>query len=130
MTPAEIKEMDAYGIEFGGHTQKHIDLKNASVAQQREEITGCYKDLEQLLGKKPLSFSYPYGAYNNETTGLVKNAGFTYAVTTIFGPDDYHDDLLRIRRLEVRPHSGLFNFKRKASGRYLQTNFLTFLLTQ
>ena len=129
MTAAEIKEMDGYGIEFGGHTQKHIDLKHASVAQQEKEITGCYKDLEQLLGKKPVSFSYPYGAYKEETTELVERAGFNYAVTTIFGPDDYSDDLLCIRRLEVRPHSGLYNFKRKASGRYLQTNFFTFLFT-
>jgi peptidoglycan/xylan/chitin deacetylase (PgdA/CDA1 family) len=130
MTADQIKEMDAYGIEFGGHTQKHVDLKNAGIALQEQEITGCYHDLEQLLGKKPVSFSYPYGAYNNDTLALVKKAGFNYAVTTIFGPDDFNGDPLLIRRLEIRPHSGLYNFKRKASGRYLRTNFFNFPFTQ
>ena len=129
MKPDDIKEMDAYGIEFGGHTQHHVDLKNANIDTQQNQITGCFNDLEQLLDKKPVSFSYPYGAYNDETPGLVKSAGFNYAVTTIFGPDNYEQDPLRIRRLEVRPHSGLFNFKRKVSGRYLRTNFFTFPFT-
>jgi peptidoglycan/xylan/chitin deacetylase (PgdA/CDA1 family) len=130
MSAAQIKEMDAYGIEFGGHTQYHIDLKNADTTKQQQEISGCYNDLIQLLGKKPVSFSYPYGAYNDDTFALVKKAGFSYAVTTIFGPAVFAENPLCIRRLEVRPKSGLFNFMRKASGRYFRTNFFNFFFTR
>ena len=127
MTAAEIIEMDTYGIEFGGHTRHHVDLKNQDVNKQQNEISGCYKDLETLLNKKPVSFSYPYGAYNADTLNLLKQSGFKYAVTTIFGPEEFDEDILRIRRLELRPKSGLYNFKRKASGIYFQTNFFSFL---
>ena len=130
MSPAQLKEMDAYGIEFGGHTQHHVDLKNADTQKQEQEITGCYHDLEQLFGKKPVSFSYPYGAYNSITPGLVRKAGFNYAVTTIFGPEEFDKDIFSIRRLEIRPKSALYNFKRKASGRYFSTNIFNFLFTQ
>jgi len=129
MNAIQIKEMDAYGIEFGGHTQHHVDLKNADATKQQQEISGCYNDLEQLLGKKPVSFSYPYGAYNNDTFGLVKNAGFSYAVTTIFGPTEFAQNPFCIRRLEIRPKSGMFNFRHKASGRYFTTNVFNFIFT-
>ena len=127
MTDAQIKEMDAYGIEFGGHTQHHIDLKRASEPTQRAEIKGCYNDLEKMLGKKPVSFSYPFGAYNNETLKVTAESGFRYGITTIFGPDNWEDDTLRIKRIEVRPRDRLLSFRRKASGTYWSRGWLGFM---
>jgi peptidoglycan/xylan/chitin deacetylase (PgdA/CDA1 family) len=127
MSSAQIREMDAYGIEFGGHTQHHIDLKRAAKAEQEKEISGCFEDIEKLTGKKPTSFAYPYGAYNEDTLALVKSVGFKYGITTLFGPDDWNNDLMRIKRIEVRPKNGLLAFKRKASGRYWNSSWMSFL---
>jgi len=125
----QVREMSDYGIEFGAHTQHHIDLKNTPIEQQREEISGCFADVENLSGIKPISFSYPFGAYNDDTLKLVKESGFRYGITTIFGPPRWEDDAYRIRRLEISPKTSMLSFARKASGRYFSTNWLSYFLT-
>ena len=115
MNREQILEMQAYGIEFGGHTQHHVDLKGAGIAQQQKEIAGCYSDLEKTLGKVPLSFAYPYGAYNDETVKLVGAVGFKYGITTIFGPHNWSERIdCASGRIEVRPRDGLFAFLPKS----------------
>ena len=118
MTREQIREMDAYGIEFGGHTQHHVDLKLASEDTNRKEILGCFSDLESLLGKKPLTFSYPFGAYNEYSMRMMPDSGFKFAVTTIFGAQDWKQNRFCINRNEVRPKTTMFSFKHKVSGRY------------
>ena len=127
MNRAQIHEMALYGIEFGCHTQHHVDLKRSNKALQETEIIGSMIDVEMNTGRKPISFSYPYGAYNDETLKAVKQAGFKYGITTIFGPDDWKEDLFRIKRIEVRPKTGMLNFIRKVSGTYWNNGWLSFL---
>ena len=130
MSKEQILEMQQYGIEFGGHTRHHVDMKRVSAQKQTEEINGCFSDLEKLTGKKPLSFAYPYGAYNDDSLKVLAQSGFKYGITTIFGPHEWIEDLLRIRRIEVRPRDGLFAFRRKASGRYFNTSWYHFLFAR
>ena len=130
MSKEQILEMQNYGIEFGGHTRHHVDLKNSTADKQREEVTGCFNDVATITGKKPLSFAYPYGAYNNDTLKVLAQSGFKYGITTIFGPHNWPEDLLRIRRIEVRPKDGLFAFRRKASGRYFNRSWYHFLFAK
>jgi len=129
MTGEMIREMCDYGIEFGGHTRHHVDLKKISGEQLTEEISGCKKDVEEITGKPCVSFAYPFGAHNNETEQAVKNAGYKFGISTIFGPTNWNEDLMRIRRIEIRPHDGLSKFKFKTSGNYFQKNYLQHLLS-
>ena len=124
-----IREMSDYGIEFGGHTRTHVDLTrlNESFGQEKtpiekltDEIAGCKKDVEEITGKPTISFAYPFGAHNDETLQAVRDAGYKYGITTIFGPKKWQEDLMRIRRIEVRPKTTLFSFKRKVSGKYFE----------
>lgn len=114
----QIKEMDQYGIEFGGHTQTHVDLLKLDDKSRMEEVKGCKLDTETILGKEIISFSYPFGALNEEIKRTVKEAGFHYAVSTNKGPDLFNDDVLQIKRIEVTCRTNIFSFKRKVSGRY------------
>ncbi len=130
MNREQILEMQNHGIEFGGHTRHHIDLKRSAPDKQHEEITGCFNDVATLTGRRPLSFAYPYGAYNEDTLNALLRSGFKYGITTIFGPHNWPEDLLRIRRIEVRPKDGLFAFRRKASGRYFNSSWYHFLFVK
>jgi len=124
MTKEMIKEMSDYGIVFGGHTRYHVDLKNTSKEKLADEIAGCKNDVEEITGKPALSFAYPFGAHNEETLQAVRDAGYKYGITTIFGPTNWKEDLMRIRRIEIRPKDGLSKFKFKASGYYFQKSYL------
>ena len=83
LKPSHIQEMQASGlVEFGAHTMTHINLTKVNDATAKSEITQSKEAVETLTGKPCLTFAYPYGRYNNSHVELVKNAGFTTAVTT------------------------------------------------
>lgn len=86
LTWDEIKEMDRSGlIQFGAHTQHHLNLPDFDNAIIAQEIRGSKTDLESHLGKPISWFAYPYGSYNNFAIQTVKDAGFKGAVSTIYG---------------------------------------------
>lgn len=120
MTKEMIREMSDYGIEFGGHTRTHVDLKKTPSEKLADEIAGNKKDVEEITGKTAVSFAYPFGAHNKETEEAVRSAGYKYGISTIFGPTNLQEDLMRVRRIEVRPKDSLSRFKFKASGKYFQ----------
>ena len=119
MTAAQIKEMSDYGIEFGGHTCTHKPLNEIDLNDAKNEIENCISDVENLLQKKVLSFAYPFGGINKDVKELMRNSGVPYAVSTNTGPMNWQDDVMQMRRIEIRPGEGLGSFKNKVNGYYL-----------
>jgi peptidoglycan/xylan/chitin deacetylase (PgdA/CDA1 family) len=82
MTREQVLELDAAGVEFGGHTHSHRELTTLDERGLRREITGCQKALTDLLGRPSRVFSYPYGLNTPLVAEAVARAGFTAACTT------------------------------------------------
>ena len=118
MNDEMIKEMGEYGIEFGGHTMNHKKLAKISLKEAKEEIIISKEVLEEKLGKKLLSFAYPYGNLNEDIKKIVKSSGYYFAVATDSGPLSFSEDFYQIRRIAIFPPNGLFSFKRKIKGNY------------
>jgi len=110
--------MHQYGIEFGGHSQNHLALSNCDVETMKSEIADCKKDIEALINKRVVSFSYPFGATNEEVKRIVKESGYSYGISTNTGPLNFQDDLFQIRRIEVSWRTRLYRYKKKVSGKY------------
>lgn len=72
-------------VEIGAHTMHHVYLKGAAKQQTMYEIKQSKESLEQMLYIPIVSFAYPYGAFNQQAIDIVKQAGFTTAVSTIGG---------------------------------------------
>jgi peptidoglycan/xylan/chitin deacetylase (PgdA/CDA1 family) len=81
MSRAEVGDL-SHGEEVGDHTQTHPHLPTLSTSQQQTEIVGAKNDLADL-GITAHTFSYPYGEYTQGTVQIVKDAGFSGAVTTV-----------------------------------------------
>ena len=81
----QIKELQSAGIEIGSHTRNHISLKEVGYEQQVQEILQSKQMLEGNLHVPCLSFCYPTGTYSDVTPTIVKDAGYTSAVTVAFG---------------------------------------------
>ena len=97
----QVRQLDQSGlITIGSHTIDHPDLATMSADQQSYEIIQGKAQLEAQLGHAVHSFAYPYGSYNATTLSLVRQAGFTTAVTTLPGTLQSAsgiDELFRIR---------------------------------
>ena len=79
----EIRQLDASGIiTIGSHTIDHPKLTSLPLDQERTEIFEGKAQLERQLGHPVSDFAYPYGIFDATTISLVKQAGFTTAVTT------------------------------------------------
>lgn len=102
MTRDQVLELDAAGVEFGGHTHSHRELTTLDERGLRREITGCQKALTDLLGRPSRVFSYPYGLNTPLVAEAVARAGFTVACTTRPGMLDRDTDALKVPRIIVK----------------------------
>lgn len=99
MNHAELLQLVNGGlIELGAHTRHHPILRRLSLERQREEIISGKNDLESVLGKRIKGFAYPNGWATVDAKQIVREAGFTYACTSL------HD--------MVRPGGDLFELTR------------------
>lgn len=118
MSEEQVKEMAAYGVEFGAHTKTHPYLSSLPIEEAREQIVQCKQKLEQTYGQQFITFAYPYGDLNDEVKSEVRKAGFTFAVSTDSGEINVDSDLFQIRRIGIFPRNSMLTFRRKISGYY------------
>ena len=92
---------ESRGVDVGAHTLTHPCLATLPVAEQRAEIDGSRRQLEQMLDKPVRLFSYPYGsrdAFDAVTMQLVQESGYTRACSGTGGlayPDQSPFDIPR-----------------------------------
>jgi len=78
LSNSEIKQISKTQ-EIGAHTLTHPALTKISLNEVKQEALGSKRELEKILGKKVLSFAYPYGRYNQLVEEVVKKSGFVMA---------------------------------------------------
>jgi peptidoglycan/xylan/chitin deacetylase (PgdA/CDA1 family) len=62
MSWEQVKELAAAGMEIGGHTRTHPALSRvADPRVLRDEVCGCFDDLQEMVGRRPVAFAYPFG---------------------------------------------------------------------
>jgi peptidoglycan/xylan/chitin deacetylase (PgdA/CDA1 family) len=76
-----LMDLSKMGVNIGAHSVNHPKLTNVSIKEAEFQIKQCKDDLEQLLAKKIDSFSYPHGDFDKKIIKLVKNYGYTNALT-------------------------------------------------
>ncbi len=97
----EIAEMDQAGVKFGSHTQTHQILTTVREDTARQEVRESKATLENALGKRCDTFSYPNGNWSPENRRLVAEAGFKMATTIEPGAWTVSCDPLCIPRVNV-----------------------------
>lgn len=110
LSPDEVCQLTAGGlIEVGAHTVTHPILSTLSPALQQVEIEQSKAQLERILGRPILSFSYPYGArsdYTSRTIDLVRKAGFECACSNFADTVWSGIDCFQLPRFLVRDWDG------------------------
>jgi peptidoglycan/xylan/chitin deacetylase (PgdA/CDA1 family) len=84
----DVHALAGLGFGIGAHTVSHPILSRVSTERAWAEITGSRSMIASACGFAPRTFAYPNGKpadYTEAVARLVREAGFTCAVTTRFG---------------------------------------------
>jgi peptidoglycan/xylan/chitin deacetylase (PgdA/CDA1 family) len=106
----QARELQAGGMELGGHTRHHPPLSEIDPGQLDGEIAGCRADLTEALGGPIASFAYPYGRTSPAALEAVERAGFAGAVCSRSGFNDPAVAAYALRRIEVCGTDSLADF--------------------
>jgi peptidoglycan/xylan/chitin deacetylase (PgdA/CDA1 family) len=117
----EVRAMEGSGwVSFGAHTMHHPLLAYLTdPAEVQFEVSECRAVLERQLGHPMHAFAYPVGG--PEHIGVhgvcaVREAGYKWAVTTIYGFNTPQTDPYLLRRIEVDVDQHWLLLAAKASG--------------
>jgi peptidoglycan/xylan/chitin deacetylase (PgdA/CDA1 family) len=102
MTPAEIAELSAQGVDFQLHTHRHRTPNDETLF--RKEIRDNRKRLQEITGHVATHFCYPSGVYRMEFLPWLKAENVVSATTCEASPASQASDALLLPRL-VDTHS-------------------------
>ncbi|MFG2029929.1 polysaccharide deacetylase family protein [Streptomyces sp. NPDC048825] len=121
LTWRQVGELDDAGVEIGGHSRTHPQLDTLPEHMLHEEIEGCRRTLEDVLGHTVGTYAYPHGYSDRRVRRRVREAGWisSCAVANAFSSPD--DDPLRIARLTVRADTATDVFQHWVDGRGART---------
>jgi len=113
MSADDVREMAAYGIEFGSHTMSHRWLNEISPDEIGREMVESKNFVENLTQTGCKTIAYPAGFFNDHAKSSAKATGYLAAFSTIYG-DESADDLFELNRTEIlRRDKFMFRYLRK-----------------
>jgi peptidoglycan/xylan/chitin deacetylase (PgdA/CDA1 family) len=119
LTSAEMREMTASGVSFGGHTVTHPILSSETPDRVRAEVRECKHALEAITGTRIDVFAYPNGGrgdFSEAVKNEVRQAGYAASFSTIHGLYRPGDDPFEIRRVGLDNRWSYEEFETRASG--------------
>jgi peptidoglycan/xylan/chitin deacetylase (PgdA/CDA1 family) len=119
MTWAEAHEMAGAGMQFGSHTETHQVLSGASADEVWNEVTSSRKTIENALGNRCWTFSYPNGEradFRTSDMEMLRRAGYECAFSQVPGLIDSNDDVFALRRVPVPSSPSPLVFQSRATG--------------
>lgn len=98
----QVQTLHRAGMEIGGHTVHHPILASEDPATARQEILQNRAELAALVGAPIRFFAYPNGRpcvdYTAAHVAMVRDAGFTAALSTAWGVSTPHSDVWQLPR--------------------------------
>jgi len=100
----EVRELGQTGlITFGSHTASHRILTSLTAHEIRAELTESKKRLisENAVAPSFIPFCFPNGNYNEKIASIVKETGYSLAVTTNKGWNRVDSDPFTLCRIGI-----------------------------
>ncbi len=100
----QVRQMKNSGlVSFGSHTHSHRILTTLQSGEVYEELVDSRQKLmeEKACDSEFIPFCYPNGNYDNKIIQLVKEAGYSMAVTTKNGWNSWNDDFYSLKRIGI-----------------------------
>jgi peptidoglycan/xylan/chitin deacetylase (PgdA/CDA1 family) len=124
LTWSDVRELYAAGVQFGSHTVTHPKLKFLSSSDLEREIW-CSKDtIENKLGTRIKSFSFPYAfpeedrEFMRRLQNVLEKCGYENGVSTIIGSVQSPQCRFFLKRLPASSCDDRALFRAKLDGGY------------
>lgn len=114
----QVREMKRFGIDFGSHGVRHLDLTRLKLPQLDFELRASKAQIEKQINDEVTALAYPAGEYNSFVIERVKAAGYKTAWRKSGGalvPTD-NLNLFALPRLRVSGKDSLKSFAWKISN--------------
>lgn len=98
-------------LTIGAHTHGHEVLTHLSPTDVKDSIQTSVDLIDKWTGSRPNHFAYPGGFWNEKTTELIAEMGFSSAVTTVSGLWTPDHSIFRIPRISIGRYDGFEKFK-------------------
>jgi len=101
LTWDQVREMFSAGIDFGSHTVSHTILSRIPKSEKVKELQRSKDQLSGNLKTRISLFAYPNGKpgdFDDEAKGLVRECGYSCAVTCCSGFNHPFLDVFALRR--------------------------------
>ncbi|HUA15090.1 MAG TPA: polysaccharide deacetylase family protein [Verrucomicrobiae bacterium] len=102
MSAEQIRNCPAHGVEIGGHSRTHPDLRTLSELELKTELEGCRVELSGLMGQPVNTFAYCFG-FQNENVRRSAREGYELAFSAKPGLNAWRTDRHCLRRMFVHP---------------------------
>ena len=118
LSDEQVQELlDSGCVELGSHSMTHANFLRLDSEVVNRELIESKKALEKRFGIPISSFAYPFGLYSPKQLGLVKQAGYSSAVTTREGIEDAASwKPLELRRIKISGKDGWLAFVLRMRG--------------
>jgi len=125
LTPEELKELSALpGVEIGAHGKSHSPLTSLRSDDLLNELSWSKKYLEDIIGKKINTMSYPHGLFNMDVVKAALDTGYELGGSSIFGINSVNIDPLLLKRTVIMSIDKGHRFKQKINGQWDWYGFL------
>ena len=124
LTWDKVRELSDSGYRFGSHSVTHRILKSLKRNEIEKEIRASKDAIEQKLGKRVESFSYPYAfpeedrEYRAYLRCLLEESGYANGVSTAIGRISKKKDKYFLNRIPINTFDDPQLFKVKMEGGY------------
>jgi peptidoglycan/xylan/chitin deacetylase (PgdA/CDA1 family) len=118
MSLEQIRNLPSNLVTIGSHTLTHPFLPSLSEEDSRSEIIRSRTQIEEMLNRKILLFSFPFGGFNDHLAVLCREAGYQHAFTTLPQFAFESPDQFVVGRVRVDPSDWPLEFRLKLAGAY------------
>lgn len=113
----EIKQLQESDIHIGSHAFSHRKLTTVSDEDLQKEVIDSKAIIEQNIGDKIFSFSYPHGAFNTKVKNILQENNFRCACSSIEGMNNSSVDIFALKRTEITAFDNtITKFEKKILG--------------
>ena len=99
LTSSEIREISDYGIDIGIRGNTNFAMNELTLSDKEMVIKSGVDDLEKIINKRPVGFSFPYGSFDESSLNFLNKYDIAASFTLERGVAKKGQDLYSIPRI-------------------------------